>query len=87
MNLVKKLSLITVLLLLWYHVMEKEKEVELSLQQTQLSCYEHNSNSCSNNNCRCSIRKSRFSTLVAAVKAAGLVETLSRDGPFTVFAN
>src|SRR5262249_11364401 len=25
-------------------------------------------------------------TLVAAVKAAGLVETLSGDGPFTVFA-
>ena len=27
-----------------------------------------------------------FNTLVAAVKAAGLVETLSSDGPFTVFA-
>ncbi len=27
-----------------------------------------------------------FNTLVAAVKAAGLVETLSGDGPFTVFA-
>jgi uncharacterized surface protein with fasciclin (FAS1) repeats len=27
-----------------------------------------------------------FSTLVAAVKAAGLVETLSGKGPFTVFA-
>ena len=27
-----------------------------------------------------------FSTLVAAVEAAGLVETLSGDGPFTVFA-
>ena len=27
-----------------------------------------------------------FSTLVAAVKTAGLVETLSGDGPFTVFA-
>lgn len=27
-----------------------------------------------------------FKTLVAAVKAAGLVETLSGDGPFTVFA-
>jgi uncharacterized surface protein with fasciclin (FAS1) repeats len=29
---------------------------------------------------------SRFSTLVAAVKAAGLADTLSGDGPFTVFA-
>ena len=27
-----------------------------------------------------------FSTLVAAVKAAGLAETLSGSGPFTVFA-
>ncbi len=27
-----------------------------------------------------------FSTLVAAVKAAGLVETLSGEGPFTIFA-
>ena len=27
-----------------------------------------------------------FSTLVAAVKAAGLVETLQGDGPYTVFA-
>lgn len=27
-----------------------------------------------------------FSTLVAAVQAAGLVDTLSGDGPFTVFA-
>jgi uncharacterized surface protein with fasciclin (FAS1) repeats len=27
-----------------------------------------------------------FNTLVAAVKAAGLVETLSSEGPFTVFA-
>lgn len=29
---------------------------------------------------------SNLTTLVAAVKAAGLVETLSGDGPFTVFA-
>lgn len=28
----------------------------------------------------------QFSTLVVAVKAAGLVETLKSDGPFTVFA-
>ena len=28
----------------------------------------------------------RFSTLVAAVSAAGLVDTLSSSGPFTVFA-
>lgn len=32
------------------------------------------------------INAGSFNTLVAAVKAAGLVETLSGDGPFTVFA-
>ncbi len=28
----------------------------------------------------------RFTTLVAAMEAAGLVETLKREGPFTVYA-
>ena len=32
------------------------------------------------------IEAGQFTTLVAAVKAAGLVETLSGTGPFTVFA-
>ena len=32
------------------------------------------------------VSNENFSTLVAAVKAAGLVETLSGNGPFTVFA-
>ena len=32
------------------------------------------------------VSKEQFSTLVAAVTAAGLVETLKGDGPFTVFA-
>jgi uncharacterized surface protein with fasciclin (FAS1) repeats len=32
------------------------------------------------------IEAGQFNTLVAAVKAAGLVETLSGEGPFTVFA-
>jgi transforming growth factor-beta-induced protein len=32
------------------------------------------------------IADGRFTTLVAAVEAAGLVETLSGEGPFTVFA-
>jgi len=32
------------------------------------------------------IAADNFNTLVAAVKAAGLVETLKGDGPFTVFA-
>merc|ERR1719384_1973329 len=32
------------------------------------------------------VSEPRFSTLLAAVKAADLVETLNGDGPFTVFA-
>ncbi len=32
------------------------------------------------------VENGSFTTLVAAVKAAGLVETLSGEGPFTVFA-
>ena len=32
------------------------------------------------------VKAGSFKTLVAAVKAAGLVETLKGDGPFTVFA-
>jgi len=32
------------------------------------------------------VNAGQFTTLVAAVKAAGLVETLSGEGPFTVFA-
>ena len=32
------------------------------------------------------VRDGRFTTLVAALKAAGLVETLAGEGPFTVFA-
>ncbi len=32
------------------------------------------------------VKSGNFTTLVAAVKAAGLVETLSGEGPYTVFA-
>ncbi len=32
------------------------------------------------------VQAGKFNTLVEAVKAAGLVETLSGEGPFTVFA-
>ena len=32
------------------------------------------------------VKAGKFNTLVAAVKAAGLVETLKAEGPFTVFA-
>jgi uncharacterized surface protein with fasciclin (FAS1) repeats len=39
-----------------------------------------------NNIVETAVAAGSFSTLVAAVKAAGLVETLSGAGPFTVFA-
>ena len=39
-----------------------------------------------NNIVQVAVEAGSFNTLVAAVKAAGLVETLSGPGPFTVFA-
>jgi uncharacterized surface protein with fasciclin (FAS1) repeats len=41
---------------------------------------------CMKNIVETAIGAGQFNTLVAAVKAAGLVETLSGKGPFTVFA-
>jgi uncharacterized surface protein with fasciclin (FAS1) repeats len=43
-------------------------------------------NSTSNDIVAVATENGSFGTLVAAVKAAGLVETLQGDGPFTVFA-
>lgn len=40
----------------------------------------------SNNIVEVAVEAGTFQTLVAAVQAAGLVETLSGEGPFTVFA-
>jgi len=48
-----------------------------------LYCYNQNKNM---NIVETAVQNGSFKTLVAAVTAAGLVETLSGTGPFTVFA-
>ena len=50
-----------------------------------LSCFAH-CGTCHKTIVEVASDNSNFTTLVAAVKSAGLVETLSGDGPFTVFA-
>src|SRR6476660_7454156 len=52
-----------------------------SAQQTS-----HNDKKPMKNIVQVAVEAGSFNTLVAAVKAAGLVETLSGPGPFTVFA-
>src|SRR4051794_34146504 len=46
----------------------------------------HNDKTPMKNIVQVAVEAGNFNTLVAAVKAAGLVETLSGPGPFTVFA-
>ncbi|WP_081990172.1 fasciclin domain-containing protein [Psychroserpens sp. Hel_I_66] len=54
--------------------MEKEEDMAMSETQTTPNIVE------------VAVGNDNFTTLVAAVKAADLAETLSGDGPFTVFA-
>jgi uncharacterized surface protein with fasciclin (FAS1) repeats len=50
------------------------------------SCSSHAATTASNNLVETAVSAGTFTTLVAAVKAADLADTLSGDGPFTVFA-
>ncbi len=64
---------------------EKEKEVETEeTMEAETSAEEEMSEQ--PNIVEIASGNDNFSTLVTAVKAAGLVETLSGEGPFTVFA-
>lgn len=53
---------------------------------TATTSFAHNGNGGEENIVGVAVGNDNFSTLVTAVKAAGLVETLSGEGPFTVFA-
>lgn len=50
------------------------------------SCGESHASAASADIVQTAVSAGDFNTLVAAAKAAGLVETLQSDGPFTVFA-
>lgn len=64
---------------------EKEKEVETE-ETMEAETSAEDAMSDQQNIVEIASGNDDFSTLVTAVKAAGLVETLSGDGPFTVFA-
>ncbi|MDA8745459.1 fasciclin domain-containing protein [Rubripirellula amarantea] len=55
--------------------------VSMSVQSAQAGC-----GTCDKTVVENAVAGEQFTTLVAAVKAAGLVDTLSGEGPFTVFA-
>lgn len=87
MNLVKKISAIAIVALITVSCDGKKKEAdtevmadstEVAVDSAQVEAPTTIVDVAAGN--------ADFSTLVAAVKAAGLVETLSSEGPFTVFA-
>ena len=87
MNLVKKISAIAIVALITVSCDGKKKEADAvvmadSTQVTVDSAQVETPNTIVD----VAAGNADFSTLVAAVKAAGLVETLSSEGPFTVFA-
>lgn len=58
----------------------------LGLSAVAVSAHEHKKEMATGTIVDVAAANSDFSTLVAAVKAAGLVDTLNSKGPFTVFA-
>ena len=65
---------------------EKKKEVKEEVMEEAVQMEEAVIEEVTPNIVGVAAGNDNFTTLVAAVKAAGLVETLSGDGPFTVFA-
>ena len=63
-----------------------QAESEVTLSDVQTYPVDHHKEGESKDIVDTAVAAGDFTTLVAAVKAAGLVETLKGDGPFTVFA-
>lgn len=87
MNLVKKISAITMIAAIAVSCDGKKKEAdaEVVVDSTEVAADTIQAVAASTI-VDVAVGNENFSTLVAAVKAAGLVETLSSEGPFTVFA-
>ena len=87
MNLVKKISAITMIAAIAVSCDGKKKEAdaEVVVDSTEVAADTTQAVAASTI-VDVAVGNPDFSTLVAAVKAAGLVETLSSEGPFTVFA-
>lgn len=84
MNLVKRISFLSLAAIVLASCGEgNKKEEETTTESTEVVMEEPTQPSTIVD---VAVGNENFSTLVAAVKAAGLVETLSSEGPFTVFA-
>ncbi|WP_396142779.1 fasciclin domain-containing protein [Flavobacterium sp.] len=88
MNLVKKISTIVVIAAIFISCDGKKKEGETTDVATDTTEVVADTTKVETASTIVDVASGNpdFSTLVAAVKAAGLVETLSSEGPFTVFA-
>jgi uncharacterized surface protein with fasciclin (FAS1) repeats len=88
MNLVKKISTIVVIAAISISCDGKKKEAETTEVTTDTTEVVADTTKVETATTIVDVASGNpdFSTLVAAVKAAGLVETLSSEGPFTVFA-
>lgn len=87
MNLVKKISTISMIALIAVSCGDgKKKEAEEVVADSTAVTVDSTQTVASTTIVDVAAGNPDFSTLVAAVKAAGLAETLSGEGPFTVFA-
>lgn len=86
MKLVKNVSALIVLGLMITSCSEQKQEEKMETSDSQEMPMDNNEEVESPNIVGVAASNDDFSTLVAAVQAAELVETLSGDGPFTVFA-
>lgn len=87
MNLVKKISALSMIALIAVSCGDgKKKESEEVIADSTAVSVDSTETVASTTIVDVAVGNPNFSTLVAAVKAAGLTETLSGEGPFTVFA-
>ncbi|WP_369994553.1 fasciclin domain-containing protein [Winogradskyella sp.] len=87
MKTIKTLSILALSTLLFFSCGETKKEsTDMTETETEEVAEVATPEASDPNIVEVAVGNDNFSTLVTAVKAAGLVETLSGEGPFTVFA-
>lgn len=86
MKSLKVLSMLAFSMVLFVSCGEKKKEMKEEVKEEVMEVQAEVVEETTPNIVGVAAGNDSFTTLVAAVKAAGLVDTLSGDGPFTVFA-
>lgn len=86
MKSLKVLSMLAFSMVLFVSCGEKKKEMKEEVKEEVMEVQAEVVEETTPNIVGVAAGNDSFTTLVAAVKAAGLVDTLSADGPFTVFA-